>query len=709
MSLYDNYQLDNSTQTPAYVGSDVATKVSVLSQLQDRYNKSQQSDDMLSRMAQDNTNVYSGDTPLYNQVVDQYRKNIAQRAQSGNYEDMQLGTTKDAYDFSQDIKPFATNKGLIQARLAEIQKMSDKGPGGTDGKGGGGIGAETADLLRQELGQYTGLKKDQTSGQYSNYYSGHAIAPDINVDARVKEWAGDIVSRKLGYEVKAEEGVDGQLHYVTRGGSTETVSPDQIKAAINYGSQSDQGFKDFLHQQQRLKTMGTDKVTYDQVANQGPQAKSTADSIQAEADRQGTSFGNVYRQMRMQGVQNEIASNAYGYGMKYVKNDSDTKTLDDGLTEGAKKKLDDSDTNFAIPVTLGAYGSDFDTPDKLAGEQQASVQRQQAAQAGLKDWISTNGIKQVGGKYIDQNGTDVTDQAMRQQLLVKQEQAHQATLKGIDDAAKKEAGFNPTAQDLADASKARQQAMNVSAPPIAPGAYMSIPYTQTEKEGFGQAAYNAKLRDVQNYDKYEQIIKQKAQQQTLTTSAMRFADKKDNDKLEELANNLSTPDFKNTLLGLKHVGTQQNGEPLTPDEYDAVKGNIHFAGQVVGADGYQHSIFKAVDPKSKKEVQFEMDGVSSTQPMPKLLGVDANQLYTQQMIREATNNQDKTAHIPLSGSAQLNVRVLGPDEAGIAGRGKYVISVTGKDGKGGTEQNVDDESQLLQKVIGIQKVAGHGE
>lgn len=697
MGLYDSYQLANSNTTPAYVGSDLAEKVSVLGQLQSRYDAAHQSDDMLARTAQD-AFVNEQDKPLYNDIVDKYRQRIQQRASSGDYENMQLQTARDGYDYAHDYKAFGTNAQRVQARLAEIQKMSDKGPDK------GGIGAETADLLKGELNSYDGLKKD-TNGQYTNFYSGHAIAPDVDVDKKVKDWASDIVSHKVGYEVKAEQGVDGQLHYVTREGKTETVTAQQIHDAINYGSQSDQGFKDYLHQQQRLKTAGLDKVDYNDMAS-NPQGKPTADAIQAEANRQGTSFGKVYQQMRQQQIQSDIANNAYGYGMKYAQNDKENKSLDDGLTEGAKKKLDDSN-NFAIPVTLGAYGSAFNDPQKLQDELQASKTRATQATQDMQQWIHTNSIKAVnsGGqvKYVDPNGTDVTDQAIRQQLLVQQEQAHQRTLNQIDADAKKQTGYNITPGDIQRANKAGTEA----AEEAQHAGLRSGGASDSEINRARQDAYNSALMDNPRYSAYKQAVAAKAQALTITTSAMRFKNELDNKKIEDLVNNLSTSDFEHNRLGMKHLDSQHNGDAFTPDEFNQVKGKIHFAGQVVGADGQQHFLFKAEDPKSKKDMTFSLDGIQSTQDMPKLLGVDAQQGYTQQLIRSAVNNPGKRATIPLAKGINLNLRVLGPDEADKFGNGKYKISITGADGKGGTEQNVDDENQLLQKVSAIFKAHGN--
>lgn len=698
--LYDSYQIANSTQTPAYVGSDLAEKVSVLSQLQQQYNQAHQADDMLARTAQD-AQVNEQDKPLYNAVVDKYRKRIDERAKSGNYEDMQMGTARDAYDYAGDYKAFGRNVGLVQNRLAEIQKMSDKGPDK------GGIGAETADLLKRELGSYEGLKKDE-NGQYTNYYSGHSIAPDVNVDEKVKDWASDIVSRDIGYTTRVEKNLNGELHYVTKAGKTETVTPQQIKDAITYGSQSDQGFKDYLHQSQRLGTIGADKIDYS--TGKKSLGEDTANAIMHEANKQGTTFGNVYRQMRMQQIQQEVASNAYNYGMKYVKANSDAKYMDDGLTEAAKKKLDDTSNNFAVPVVLAAYGSEFNDPAKLQTELEASKARAGMATQNMNEWIKTNGIKatNVSGqvKYVNPQGVDVTDQAIRQQLAVRQEASHQATLNQIDSEARRQTGYTATPGELKQAQEAAKKASteiltNNRMAELHPGEELTNIAANASKQ-----AYDGVLQTNPRYGAYKKAVADKAQAMTLTTSAMRFKNEADNKKMEEAVNNLSTGDFKSNMLGIKHIGTNSN-EQFTPNEYNAIKGSIKFAGQVIGADGQQHSVFKAEDPKKKgADVIFSVDGIQSTQTMPKLLGVDAQQLYTQQMIRSAMNNPGKRTTIPLSGGVNLNLRVLGPDEANQFGNGKYKISITGPDGKG-TEQNVDSENELLQKVSGIFKAHGN--
>lgn len=384
MSLYDNYQLANSTGTPAYVGSALQEKIGVLSTLQQRADQSQYNDDMLSRTAQD-AMINEQDRPLYEQVVSKYRDNINARAKSGNYEDMQMATSRDAYNYASDFKAFGRNFGLTQARIADIKKMSERG---ADGKAG--IGSETADALMREVSSYSGLKKD-ADGNYTNYYQGAAIAPDVDVAGKVKSWASDIVARETGQEVKSmQEGSDGQMHYITIGGKTGVVTSDQIKNAINYGSQSDQGFKDYLHQKQRLETNGLDRVTYEDMAKD-PKAKDTADTIKAEADRQGTTFGKLYRQIKAEQIKNDVASNAYNYGMKYVKNDSERKWLDDGLTESASKKLTDQTQNVALLY----QGPDVQFQPKMKDPQLLTTAADQA------NYNIGNIAKQLGNPNLD--------------------------------------------------------------------------------------------------------------------------------------------------------------------------------------------------------------------------------------------------------------------------------------------------------------------
>lgn len=592
--------------------------------------------------------------------------------------------------------------------------MADKG---LESRSGGGISAATADALKAEIGQYSGLQKDPNTGEYSNYYSGHAIAPDVDVAKHVDQYLHDAAVHKWGSDVKEQEDVNGVMHYITRAGTSETLSPEQVKQIINSASNVDTPFVQSLTQQKRLGTLGADKVTYDQVANQSPEAKNTADQIQAEADRQGTTFGDVYRQMRMQHVQNDVASKMWEYGIsKYAVNNRTSKLEDDGMTEEAKKALDTKDTtNFGVPITLSGYGSDINTPEAVTSELAGSAQKQQAAQAGLADWKQQNGVQQQGTgdatKFIDKNGTDVTAQTLRQQAIITQEQKHQSIIKQMDADAKKESGFNPTPKQLADAEDARQKAMTVNESPVSVGAYLPTTYTAAQKAQMGQSAYDASLRTVQNYSKYEQALKDKSQKLNITTLASRFTKPEDNKKLEELVNNLNVSgDADNNLLGMQHIGTSKDGQQLSADEYNGLKGKIGFAGMVVGADGTMRSIFKATDPKTKKDVQFSMDNIASNQSIPKLLGVDANQMITQQMIRQATSSPDNTATFPIGTAGhKLSIKVLHPDQANQNAAGNYTLSILDKDGHSIKDVPVDNESEVLSRVMAIQKLeAQHG-
>lgn len=691
MGLYDQYDLANSTGVPAYVGSTLPERTKVMDVLQQRYDNAKFSDDMLARTSAD-AKINEQDRGLYNNVIDKYRQSMAKRAQSGNYEDMMMDTTRDAYNFASDYKPFAENYGRLQGHIADITKHQDEGK----------IGTETAQKLIAEMSQYKGLQQDPTTGKYTNYFQGNGIAKDVDVAKKVEDWTKDVVAKETGDKVESiEHNADGNSYYVTRGGTRKVITKDQINRALVYGSQLDPEFNDYVKQKQRLDTLGMDRVTYDQYAQIHPQA---AANIKAAADKAGLSFGEVLRDQMQKNVKDQLLNTASGYASKFVTNNH---TSEFGLHEteqSADERKKKDDNNIFFQMNIPAYGSDFNTPDKIDAEKVASKQR--ADNIGQQYSIWANGHNEYGQpivakkqadgttKYTTQDGQhDVTYTAMQQKAMRDQELGHQATLKAIDDQARQESGFSKDPATIRKANAAYASTVSsLNQANSAQGPHKV--WSQDEIEAEARKAAGTVLGGgSEGYNTYLDKLKQKASAMTMSTNVSRFVKEEDNKRMEELANNLTNADFKQSLVGAWGTGTNGGNKQLTPDDYENLKGNIKFAGTHVDSQGQQQAIFSAENPKTHDKYQFALKGFTTKQPLSKMIGVDATSYQMEQGVRAALDNPAKTHEFPL-GHDGTSLEVKVNDGTGSSSADKYIIRLKAKDGRS-RDLGASDENGLL--------------
>ena len=211
MALYDNYRLANSTQVPEYVGAPLAEMQRTGDVLQKQYLMAQQSDDYLAEQEK-YARVHDKDRALYSEITDGYRKRMAERAKSGNYEDMLRATAQDARGFARDYAPFAENLKRRQEYRENLEKNRKEL----------NLSAATMDgLLKASEYATKGLQRDPKTGQIVGLFQGITANKEIDTAAWTDEKLKGIIAQTMGWDTTSVESIkgmsaDGEQYYVQR-------------------------------------------------------------------------------------------------------------------------------------------------------------------------------------------------------------------------------------------------------------------------------------------------------------------------------------------------------------------------------------------------------------------------------------------------------------------------------------------------------------
>ncbi len=681
MGLYDNYQLANSSLVKQYAGSSVPALLNVGQVMEDRFNSAREGYDLLGS-AVDNSRIYEGDRKMFDETMGKHRQAIAEAAKSGDYENMLYAANKSGRQFANDYRPFAENYQAVQGFYGEVDKALEKGTLKSP---------ETAAKLKQ-LGMqgYAGLQKDPTTGKLVGRFQGIGIAKEIDVPQKIDEWMKNFAPRITGGSVEQIEGD----YYVTRGGKRTRLTQGEINNVLNSAMALDPEWKAYKQQKVALDSLGYDTINPESLPADNP----TRMAIQAEADRQGISFGKAFKQAKEGSVESELLGNVRNFASKYKRDDveSDYKINEtEAAGRNAQKKIDDAETTFGVPIIIPKTGSEFSSPDKI--EQGISGSNESIKKIG-ENWsayVNVHKLKKVGDKYVRPDGVDVTNTAMRHQLLMTQEKNKRDQLLKLNNEAKAAANYTVSQADLKRANQAFSESMATSTS-MAPGA---VPMSQDEKRQQAQVAYDNALKDTPNYIKYQNELKKRTADMSMQTIATRFQNKSDNTAIENLINNMSTSDGDANMLGLEYTGSKKGGQQLSADDYQKVKGKIGFAGQAMNDKGEQVYIFKAQGEKGEN-MQFQMKGIVSNKNLPTLIGADSRQFYSQQFLRSATSNPSGEVTTELIPGTFMKVKV----PAGSSNTYKLELKGNG----GGKAWEFDSEDELTSKLSAIlQQHAGH--
>lgn len=689
MGLYDNYELANSKLVKQYQGRPVTAAITNVSrELQGRYDYSREHFDVLGS-AIDNSKIADADKAMFGQTMQTYRDQIGQAAKSGKYEDMVYNINKMGRDFAASYQPFAENLQRIQGHIKNIDDRQEKGE----------ITATTADQLKKEAAMYTGMTKGK-DGKFKDFFSGRNFVKDIDKAKWVEDHAKDVAAQEGGHDGRF---INGEF-YIEKDNKWKIVSKDRLHTAITNAIKLDPQMNDYLKQTSELSTLGADKIKAEDLP------ASLRTKMQAEADKAGISIGQYYRQAKQEQIIDKNIKDMYNFSDKYAVNNKFTANKIMGETEEAGRKKTDNETTFGVPIVIPKTGNEFNSPDKLTDGLIESNKTERHIADQYSAWINTHKVSKVGDRYVLPNGQDVTNSALKFRMMTQQEKLKQAQLTKLDNEAKSLSHFKPTPQLQQQAKKAQEDYNNyLTVPDHLKGTLQGAIQEQFKKLGMNitntvygkNAVYDAVMGKASpNYKKYKEILSEKAKDMSMETVATRFSSKADNSAVETLVNNMTTNDFESSMINAEHVGSKNGGKPFDKDEYEGLKGNIKFAGQAMDDKGQQIYIFKAEDPKTHDVTQFQMKGLVSSKSLPKLIGADASQFYSQQFLRSASSNALHELEVPLEKGVSVKVKV--PDGA----NGKYILYLNGAGGKGGKQWEFETEDEITSKLSTLFQLNG---
>lgn len=162
-----------------YVGSANKELGEVLDQRIAQYDANQEFDDVLGYQTDtllQNVAPFQGDQNYAKQLMHQTREQLAERAKSGDYENMGREVKRSARNFAAQATPLIEN----QKRVAEYQKNMD------ELYRTGKISVDTYSKAKgASLGTYKGIDPNNVKG---SMFSGFVPSPDINVSEKVDKF-----------------------------------------------------------------------------------------------------------------------------------------------------------------------------------------------------------------------------------------------------------------------------------------------------------------------------------------------------------------------------------------------------------------------------------------------------------------------------------------------------------------------------------------
>lgn len=351
-SLYDRYQLSNSTAIPQYQGSAGKEFIQVGDFMQGKY------DQNLGQALALNSGLESMDTqlPQDKAIADELRSHysgkLQQLSKSGDWENMMPQVTQLGSEFANRYRELVAP---MQQR-AEWKKQLDE-------KDNNLTSQQKSTLLRMADNEYQGLRRDN-NGRLVGQYSGTRIDKNIDVNERVDKWMKDAAVQSGG---TIKEGSNGEW-LIKNGVKWDVLTPKHIQQIIQPAAANDQEFQGYSDMMGRINSFGLDKISPEQLKD-GPY-KQQAIKL---AEQQGIPFSAALQKVVYNSTSSGVLNNALAYGTtKYAKNN---RWTDQGLSAdpyGVEKFKDKLTKDFTPTMIQGAN-------TKPTNDEQDPVKLQQIA------------------------------------------------------------------------------------------------------------------------------------------------------------------------------------------------------------------------------------------------------------------------------------------------------------------------------------------
>lgn len=674
---YDQYQLANSQRVRPFAGSLLPELTSVAGQLQERFDKTLDQEDMLSRAIKTSQAApFEKDQLMLAQMREEYRQRIGERAKAGNYEDMYRQTMLDSRDFVDRYQPIAENMKRYQEYQSSLQQAVAKGDIKSPEK--------ARRLLAASTQNYQGLNYDPVTGQVTNRFQGLTAIKDIDPTEKVDKWIKDVAPTVIGKEVRF---TDGQWMKYNEGKWT-TLTSQEIARVMDAGRRLDPEFDAWLQQEKQLAAVDVMRLTDTDVQNMkdGPLKQLILD----EMKRTSQPASKVATDLMAAQKEQTILNNMMGYANKYVRDDRITGS---GITgadpynlQRTGKKLEDEAMVLSMPILQPEVRATIAGAEDLLGQINQSGQAVQASRQDFDQWKQQNGIHPgAGGAWLDANGNDVTMKYLQQEQVYKQAQTGWQNLQKLDAEARRRTGYGKgtvTPELMKKADEAAQKAAIASGQAVGPG---GVPYQPTAEEKariYQQAKANFLRKNSPGYAQYDKVLKEMTEQGSQLINVQNFDTKPANEQATKLFKNfvlnLDASGLKGGTQGLKWAVGDKAGQDLLPEDYKKVAADADFAGYAMDTDG-QMKFFYNVG-KVTQNAKGELVGKQEVVKMPALPGTAEMLIKSKQMdaaqfvLGEQIN---KTMNTP-SGSGYIDVG---------AGKKVYISRIDKNQLSTGTEVN----------------------
>lgn len=224
-------QLVSGPYIKPYVGSIVPEFSDTIDTKLAQYETAREYDDVLASQADlllDQTAPFEGDRQIATTLIDNARKQIEERANQGNFEDMVRTTKQAARKFGRDIQPIIQNKKIYSDYVASLEDEYKKGNITIE---------EKQAALNKSVQDYKGLNKEDIS---SSYFRGYNLSPSFDsvkfLDDIIKGWQSD---KNTMISIPDETG-----KYITK--KVEVASPDEIRKAAQNALLGNNKYRDYF-------------------------------------------------------------------------------------------------------------------------------------------------------------------------------------------------------------------------------------------------------------------------------------------------------------------------------------------------------------------------------------------------------------------------------------------------------------------------------
>lgn len=660
---YDSYQLANSQRVKPFVGSVLPELTSVAGTLQERFDKVLENEDLLTRAVNlSQAAPFENDRLLLNQMKQEFRDRLNQRAQRGDYENMYRETMLDARNFADRYQPIADNARRYQEYQNTLQQAVAKGDIKSPDK--------ARRLLALSTQTYQGLNYDPVTGAVTNRFQGLPFVKDIDPTEKVDKWMKDIAPTVLGSEVRYTDGVWKRF----KEGKYVTLTADEIGRVLDAGRRLDPEFDAWLQQEKQLSTTDIERITDADIQNMqdGPLKQ----QITAEMARTGKPATAILRDMMSSDRENNILRNMAQYANKYIRDDRQVGSgilgADEYNLARFNKKMEDEIIPISMPILQP------ETRASIAGAEDLMTKLRDASTAAsnarlqVAEWINRNQVRPDGkGGWIDGQGNDVTLKYLEQQQVADQAREAWQNLQKLDAEARRRTGYGSgtvSAKLMQDAERYAEKQLLAAQQPGGPGGVPAQMSDEQQRALKQRAKADYLRRRSPGYEQYDRVLqemtKQGSQVVNVTPLTSDKANKQATAVFKNLVLNLDAKGLKAGPVGLQWALGPKAGQELEDDDYKKVAAEAEFAGVAMDTDGQMKAYFNV--GKVTQNNKGELKGEQSVVKMPALPGMEElliksrqiqpAQLILGQKIQQALNTPAGSGYIDVGNGDQIQVQ-----------------------------------------------------